>query len=109
MTKPIKPSDVARIQERKDYIFAFNQSILASWDGDCAKVYQEEISHRIAKTIGVTFNDICQNRYFDGICENKYMYIENEYRNAGWSVTFHSPGVYENSYDPYWLFRKRPD
>lgn len=107
MTKPIRPAGVVEIQKRKDSIFyIFNQLILANWDGECAKVYQLEAGHRIAKTTGVTFDDVCENKYFNGICEHKYLYIENEYRQAGWSVIFHTPGLNEPHFDPYWLFRK---
>ena len=101
--KPITPQEVAnRLREFPDYVIAaFNKLIFGKWDGNTARISQDEAINEI----------ICCANNMDIVIERQTIFnkgwldVEPNFRKFGWSVEFDKPGYNEN-YKAYWIFKK---
>jgi hypothetical protein len=84
MTLPIRPSDLSdKITFPSDVFAAFNFEIRMNykpWDKE-AVVVQDDVIERIIAALNVS-----RQRIFD----EHWMDVEDEYRKAGWSVTYNA-------------------
>ena len=100
MTGPMKPSEIG--EAKKQYIppivfDAFNELITKHWNGSYSSFTQDEVVNLIeAKT---------QNSE-DTIFKQKWLDVEEAYRNEGWKVTYDKPG-YNESYKATFEFKIR--
>jgi hypothetical protein len=99
MTRPIKPAEVGSL---KSTVFpapvfdAFNAEIAAKHCNGLATVYQDAVVDRMVNA-GLLKSEIMANGWLN---------VEDAYRDAGWSVTYHKPG-YNESGRSYFEFRQQ--
>lgn len=77
-------------------IEAFNELILAYFDGDSATIEQDEVVKLIVKK-GISKNNIFERHYLD---------IEPIFEAAGWKVEYDKPGFNE-TYEATFTFKKK--
>lgn len=94
--KPITPSDIPNAKKNiiPDAVFeVVNELIAKNYSGSSATVTQNEILEGLAE------RGIARDRAFS----QKYLEIEDIYRENGWKVEYDKPG-YNESYDAYFKF-----
>lgn len=102
MVEPIRPSDVKLIIP--DFIIeAVNKLIQDKWTGDEAIVKQDEILKLVCSSDP---DDDKPSR--KTVFDKHWLDIEDTYRAAGWSVYYDQP-AYNESYEPYFVFKKKKD
>lgn len=94
MIKPIIPAD-AEYQKNAfvpdEIIELFNKLIVEKYDGRRSRFSQEEILSLVVKNTNFIAGDVYRNRYLD---------VENLYRQAGWFVEY-----FHNEFnEPYFIF-----
>jgi len=97
---PIKPSEVGKIKQATipdEVIEAFNELIVANWEGESAVFLQKDAVKLIAKRLKIRQ---------DAIFDKGYLDVEALYRKQGWVVTYDGPGFNE-SYDATFKFAKK--
>lgn len=96
MSKPITAAElVARGPSLPDFVYNIVNTLLEEkFDGEAARIVQDEIVARICASQGCKRQDVCDNGWLN---------FETAYRNAGWSVTYDSPG-YNESYPAFFYF-----
>ena len=96
MTEPVKAADlIARGPSLPDFIYNIVNTLLEEkFDGEAARITQDEIIARICTSQGCKRHEVLDNGWLN---------FETAYRNAGWSVNYDSPG-YNESYDAYFYF-----
>jgi hypothetical protein len=95
MSKPITPEEALKqkVSTIPDAVFeAFNTLIVRDYDGKQATVKQREVIKLYETNTGEKFTDI------------HWLNVENLYRDSGWEVFYEKPG-YNESYEPYFIFR----
>jgi hypothetical protein len=100
MVNPIRPEQI--INEKAKHIpdaviSIWNDEIAKAWRGSSAEVIQKDIVGRIAATLGISRQEVCDKGYVD---------IEDMFRAAGWRVRYDKPD-YTESYDAYFTFQKK--
>ena len=97
MTKPIKPSEVVKLQDHAipDSVFeAFNELIAKNFRFGSATVLQKDVVQLIVKKTEKTPTFIYANHWLD---------VERHYQEVGWIVDYDKPGFNE-SYEPKFTF-----
>ena len=98
--KPLRPNQVvkAKAQSFPDGVIkAFNDLIVANWDGRKAVILLGDAVKEIALKMNVERTEVTKNRWLD---------IEDVFRAAGWNVKYDQPG-YNESYAPYFVFTEK--
>ena len=81
--KPVTPDEVDKGRVIPDFVIqAFNEEISKVWDGDCATVFQEDVTANIRTK--------CNTRW-----EQWWLDVEPLYRQNGWKVVYDKPGFNE--------------
>jgi hypothetical protein len=97
--KPVTPDDVVALKGKiiPDVIIeTFNEAIARNFNGGYAAIYQREIVAMLnAKNIST--EEIFRNRWLD---------VEDIYREAGWKVDYDKP-AWNESYEANFTFRKK--
>ena len=95
---PLDPNDPLLILHIPPEVFeVFNDLILKNWNGKQAKVCQKEVAVLVAVKLNITRDIVFDKNFLD---------IENNYRNAGWTVKYDKP-AYDENYEAYFLFTKQ--
>lgn len=101
MTKPITPNEVNKhFSENKnrippEVIEIFNQLILKNWNGERARITQNEVVVEIMKRFQLNTS----NKIFD----EGWLHIEPIFLQSGWLVSYFKKGVYD-SYTSFFEF-----
>jgi hypothetical protein len=100
-TGPISPDEVAsqKIDSIPDGVFeVFNAVIVENWNSrtQSAKFLQDDVVDRLVNKLDVTREEIFSNKWLD---------VEDAYREQGWEVTFDKPG-YNETYLASFLFQR---
>jgi hypothetical protein len=101
VSKPIKPSDVgkAKAAQIPPAVFeAFNELIIAHWDGHAAEFTQAEAVALVVKKMPDTTKAQIYARH--------WLDVEAAYRADGWQVVYDKPG-YNEDYEATFTFTKR--
>lgn len=96
--KPVTPEDVTdhkRGSLPDAVLVVFNELIARDWDGDRARVYQDEAAEKIAAALAVSTDLVFARKYLD---------VEPIYRESGWHVHYDKPG-YNESYRAHYIFK----
>jgi hypothetical protein len=108
MSGPIKPEDVVELKEKhipEEVFTAFNNLIAKHFDGRSSRITANSVMSELLinppKEV-VEMEPACRRKY---IFENRYLDVEDIYRNAGWKVEYDGPG-YSETYDAYFVFTK---
>lgn len=100
MVKPISPNEVVaqKLATFPDEVIeTWNQLIAKKFDGsNTVKINQDEIVEALAAANGVDRKTV----FFMG-----WLYIEDLYRRAGWSVKYEKPS-YDEGHEPYFEFKR---
>lgn len=97
--KPISPAEVTH--SIPDFIIeAFNKLIREKWDGEEARVLQDEVMDIVSSN---NPDDPRPSRRT--VFDNHWLDVEDIYRKAGWKVEYDKP-TYCETYDAYFLFKK---
>lgn len=102
MPGPIKPKEVQRRKNAslpEEVFEVFNSLIQEDWNGTSATVMQSTAAKRIANVLGLTIEEVYEQRLLD---------IEDAYSEAGWDVDYDKPGYCED-YEPHFKFSKRTE
>lgn len=94
--KPITPSDIPSVKKNiiPDAVFeVFNELIAKNYSNGSARVTQAEVINELARK-GISNSQIYTEKYLD---------IEDIYRENGWKVEYDKPG-YNESYGAYFIF-----
>ena len=97
--KPITPTEVASAKSSKipdEVIKAFNDLIVTEWDGHSAVIHQDEICTLVAERLKVKRQTVFANKWLD---------VEDIFRQAGWKVEYDKPG-YNETYEATFTFSK---
>lgn len=97
--KPITPNEVLSAKASKipdEVIAEFNELIANDWNGHRSVVRQNEICTLVAKRL-----DVKRQTVFD----NKWLDVEDIFRQAGWKVEYDKPG-YNETYEATFTFSK---
>jgi hypothetical protein len=97
--KPVTPDDVVALKSKiipNVIIETFNEAIAKNFNGEHSTVFQHEI---VAMLVGKDFT-------IEEIFKNRWLDVEDIYRDAGWKVYYDKP-AYDESYEPSFTFRKR--
>lgn len=97
MSKPIRPSDIASIKQDiiPAAVFdAYNELIAMNYNGGSALVYQADVVALIKEKMNLP----------DGTFQAAWLNVEDVYEEAGWKVSYDSPG-YNESYKAHFIFR----
>lgn len=94
--KPITPTEVASAKIPDEVIKAFNDLIVAEWDGYSAVIHQDEICTLVAERLKVKRQTVFANKWLD---------VEDIFRQAGWKVEYDKPG-YNETYEATFTFSK---
>ena len=97
MIKPITPDETRAIRKGiPDFIFeAINSLIIKNVSaGGVARVLQNDI-----------LNLIQDKMTRESVFSNKYLDIEDHYRDAGWKVKYDKP-AYNETYEAYFVFSR---
>lgn len=101
MISPITPNQ-AKEQKNKVIpgfvIDVFNQEILKNFNGNSARVIQ--------KTVVKAILDCDSTLSAQFIFAEKWLDVEEIFRQVGWSVSYDNP-AYNESYEPSWTFTKK--
>lgn len=95
--KPITPAQVVAVKESQipDVVIqSFNRLIAKHWNGRYSKFLQDEVLSEITCGSDLTSNVIFANKYLD---------IEQVFKDAGWKVSYDAPG-YNESYKASFTF-----
>ena len=96
--KALTPAEIESGRIIPDYVFdIFNTLIAKSYANGQAKVMQNEVVAIICTMIGLTRQQVFNQRLLD---------VEQTYRAAGWTVVYDKPG-YNEDYEAYFLFTKK--
>lgn len=98
MTNPIRPEEVVALKSEgvpEAVILAFNYCIAANFLNGSATVYQDAVVDRIVSSSDLTRAMINDNKWLD---------VEDIYRQAGWIVEYDKP-AYNESYRAYFTFK----
>ena len=96
---PIKPSQISIEKEKfipEEVFDAFNELIVANWNGSSSRIKQCDIVNRIMKKLNVEGDTTF-------IFKNHYLDVEDIYRKQGWKVYYDKPAYFE-SYEPTFEF-----
>jgi len=99
MSKPMKPSEVAKVRLRKlplVVIDVFDELIVESWCNGEAVVGQDEAVKRISERLKIPRQEVFDRHLLD---------VEEVYRKAGWKVEYDKPGYCE-TYEATFTFMK---
>ena len=100
MTKPITPAEVTELRTKAvipGFMFEiFNLLIAKNFRNGRARVYQSDVVAEMKK------RQIDTKKAF----EERWLDVEDSYRQAGWSVMFDQP-AYCETYPAYFVFRKK--
>lgn len=99
-TKPIRPEDVVSHKQGdipSVVIDVFNELIAENYQNGRAQVFQAHAVQRLVAA-GLDRDELFRRGWLD---------VEGIYRAADWFVDFDKPG-YNETYDAFWVFRKRP-
>jgi hypothetical protein len=102
--KPITPQEVVplKLEITPDFIIdAFNKLIAREFNGSHSRIRQDDIIEAI---LANTADDETITR--EVIFKNKWLDVEDIYRQHGWDVNYDSP-AYNESYEPSYLFTKK--
>ncbi|MBP5456776.1 MAG: hypothetical protein J6Y37_09765 [Paludibacteraceae bacterium] len=101
--RPISPDEVKHVVP--DFIItAVNKLIMEKWDGEKAKILQDEILAIVASNGEVDdTRPSCHS-----VLERHWLDFEDIYEDAGWHVDYDAPD-YCDDYSPYFLFTKKHD
>lgn len=95
--KPISPSEIAGIKQQvipANVIDIFNRAIAKNFSDGISIVIQDSIVSQIVNVMGGSRSIVFQERWLD---------IEELYREQGWKVTYHKP-AYNETGKAYWTF-----
>tara|TARA_R110000764_G_scaffold229104_1_gene319874 strand:- start:226 stop:540 length:315 start_codon:yes stop_codon:yes gene_type:complete len=104
MTKPITPDDIITKKRHTipDFVFqAFNEMIVEEWGSNSATFKQDKVLTRIVK-LSVEQNSRTTR---SKIIKNRWLDIEDIYRESGWTVVYDSP-AYCETYPATFKFSK---
>lgn len=107
MTKPISPNEV--VETKKTIVFpskvieAWNFLIAKNYSAGKSVVKQDDAVKTLIEYLGLDQKDDRGSRNY--CYENRYLDIEEVYRNEGWSVEYDKPAYYE-TYEPTFTFKK---
>lgn len=101
MVKPLAPADVGYAQAElfPDFVIeTWNTVIAKHWSGTQSRIEQDDIILELiaASPMLVDRGDVFARHWLD---------IEDLYRAEGWVVEYDKP-AYNESYDPYFVFKK---
>lgn len=99
--QPIKPSQVVKSKQEAlpdQVLEAFNELIVAKFDGHGSTFKSKEVVSLIASKMGLEKKDL--------IYSNHWLDVEDIYRKAGWIVKYDQPG-WNESFDAFFEFRKK--
>jgi hypothetical protein len=103
MTKAIKPSEVTALKKQllPNYVIeAFNELIVAYFNGTTATINQEQVIElMLKKSDNLTRSDIFSRHYLD---------VEAIYQGEGWEV-FYNKYDCSSSYIPHYKFKAKYD
>lgn len=97
--KPITPAEVTSAKLSKipdEVIKAFNDLIVTEWDGYCSVIRQDEIIALVTARLKVKRQTVFDNKWLD---------VEDIFRQAGWKVEYDKPG-YNETYEATFTFSK---
>ena len=97
--KPITPNEIQTVQNKcfpDETIEAFNELIVANWDGYSATILQKDVVEKISYKLNITKNEVYDSHYLN---------VEDIFRKAGWKVKYDKPGYCE-IYNAFYLFSK---
>lgn len=95
--KPISPGEIVEAKPRfipPQVIQIFNDQIAKEFSNGYSRVYQDKIVSSIMESMDVSRNSIFLERWLN---------IEELYRNQGWKVSYYKP-AYNESGEAYWTF-----
>lgn len=101
--KPISPDEVVNLKcnQIPDFVIeAFNKCIAENYLSNRSEFEQNRV---IKEILNLTPSDMYVDR--DMIFKNKWLDVEDIYRDAGWTVRYDKPG-YNESYEASFIFRK---
>lgn len=96
--KPIKPEDVLELKKviiPEQVIGAFNHLIAKNFSDGVAVVKQKDIVNEIIMRM--------QLENSDEVFKNRWLDVEEIYRDSGWCVKYDKPG-YNETYDAFYEF-----
>jgi len=97
--KPITPDKLKPSTSLPSAVLdAFNLLISANYRNGASRVLQKDVVTRL------TQDGFSRERIF----KDKLLDVEEVYREAGWEVEYDKP-AYDESYEPYFVFRKKPN
>jgi hypothetical protein len=100
MTKPVSPNEVVQYKKTlfpDAVIKCWNSLIAKHWDGYSSKINQKEVTELLMEVTHSTRDEIHSNKWLD---------IEDIYRDEGWNVLYDRPG-YNETYMPTFEFKKK--
>lgn len=101
MVKPIRPEDVVEVKVTRTLppfvIETFNDFIAKNYSGGYATIYTKDIVPVLME------RGNCERRH---VFSERWLDVEEIYRDNGWKVKYDSPG-YNESYPAYFEFRKK--
>lgn len=105
MATPITPDEALGHKQTKIPAFvieAFNKLIKSKFDGDEARITQDDVIDEVMSGLVARCPPIvCRQDFFT----NHWLDVEDLFRAFGWKVVFDKPG-YNESYKAYWVFSK---
>lgn len=105
MSKPIRPDQVAKLAQivfPSEVFDAFNELIAKNYVCGTARVDQKDVVDLIMEKLGLENTVLNRQKAFD----NKWLNIEEAYRETGWRVAYDKPGFNE-SYDAFFIFKQQ--
>jgi hypothetical protein len=97
--RPITPEEVAGAKLKilpPKVIEVFNKQIASRWDGYSAKIMQKDVLVKLQEALDMSWENIMAERYLE---------IEDIYREAGWRVEYEKPD-FNGAGEAYFTFRK---
>lgn len=99
MIKPISPNEVTKAKAKlvpDEVLEVFNELIAINFDGHSSRVEQDAVASLVAMKMNIRR---------DAVFAQKYLDVEDIYREAGWEVYYDKPG-YNETYGAYFRFTK---
>lgn len=106
--KPITPDEIGSKKKEliPDFVIqAFNTLIAKNWNTRQAKVKQDGVIEQIIFNYGEKFREMpddIRQKIFD----NKWLDVEEIYRDAGWIVNYYRP-AYCETFQAYYIFKRK--
>lgn len=106
--KPITPQEVGVAKAASlppKVIGAWNDLIVAKWNGSSARILQKEALAAIVKAMWPNADPDTDLPEWNTVRAKGWLDIEEMYRAQGWKVEYDRPGYCE-SYDAHFIFSK---